>query len=132
VSAYKNSGPYLVLKWGGKKKKTAFINKKMNHNQTQINKSREIIDVEWQPNKLIVIFPSYHQSMSLGVGSSSINTDEIDERWVPEGYVRVVGPDQTEYMVPEFMIPTIRHQFISCKKREELKTDNAEGTVSAD
>jgi hypothetical protein len=117
------------------KKKTAFINKNMNHNQTHINKSRDIIDVEQKPNKRIVIFlltTHQYQSMSLGVGSSNLNTDKIDERRVPEGYVRIEGPDQTEYMVPDFMIPTIRHQFFSRKKREELKSDKADGTVSSD
>lgn len=64
------------------------------------------------------------------VGSTSKISYENDDPWVPEGFVCVVGPDEKPYMVPQFMLPAIFHEYHANKNREELNALGASGTVS--
>ena len=57
-------------------------------------------------------------------GLQSIDT------WIPEGYVQIVGPDNKKYILPEFMVPALGQDYHSAKRKEDLKTFKAPGTVS--
>jgi hypothetical protein len=50
--------------------------------------------------------------------------------WIPEGYVRVTGPDGDNYVVPEFMVPALHQTCESYKKKRDLDAFNAAGSVS--
>ena len=53
-----------------------------------------------------------------------------DKSWIPEGFVTVAGPDGKEYLVPEFMVPTLHQSFDGYHKKVDLGIHNAAGSVS--
>jgi len=53
-----------------------------------------------------------------------------DDTWIPEGFVRVIGPNNEKYIMPEFMIPAIDQVYLADLKREKLNANNAQGIVS--
>ena len=55
---------------------------------------------------------------------------EIDNTWVPQGYVVVIGPDGQRYLVPEFMVPTLHQTFEGYCKKRDLGIFKAAGSVS--
>jgi hypothetical protein len=69
-------------------------------------------------------------SNSNSVASTSENTSKSEKTWAPEGFVSVVGPDDKEYMVPDFMVPALRQQYQTKKNREDLNAMGGLGTVS--
>jgi hypothetical protein len=71
--------------------------------------------------------------MSSHTSSTSANTSstsERDESWIPEGFRLVVGPDDTKYIVMDFIVPALEQDYHSNKKKEETETLKASGTVS--
>jgi hypothetical protein len=52
--------------------------------------------------------------------------------WIPEGYVLITGPDNQDYIAPEFMVPVLDQDFNAKEKKKELKVSGALGTVSRD
>lgn len=57
--------------------------------------------------------------------STTITTSSI-----PEGYVVTTGPDNHEYVVPEFMVPALHHLFDGHRKKIDLDTFSRAGAVS--
>ena len=55
---------------------------------------------------------------------------QADETWVPYGFVRVIGPNNQMYVVPEHCLPDLDQIHLSNKKKDELGVSNAQGTVS--
>ena len=55
---------------------------------------------------------------------------QSDDSWIPDGFILVVGPDGKKYIVPEFMVTALDQDYHSDKKKEELKSFSAAGTVS--
>jgi hypothetical protein len=51
--------------------------------------------------------------------------------WIPEGYVLMTGPDNKDYIAPEFMVPVLDQDFNAKEKKKELKVSGALGTVSS-
>jgi len=51
--------------------------------------------------------------------------------WIPEGYVLMTGPDNQDYIAPEFMVPVLDQDFNAKEKKKELKVSGALGTVSS-
>jgi hypothetical protein len=51
--------------------------------------------------------------------------------WIPEGYVLMTGPDNQDYIVPEFMVPVLDQDFNAKEKKKELGVSGALGTVSS-
>jgi hypothetical protein len=68
------------------------------------------------------------------MASSSLNnpssSDSNADPWIPEGYVCVVGPDEKEYLLPEFMLPALQQDCEANKKKADLNVSRASGTVS--
>lgn len=62
--------------------------------------------------------------------SPSKNENEGDKSWIPEGYVTVAGPDGKEYLVPEFMVPTLHQSFEAYRRKVDLGVHIAAGSVS--
>jgi hypothetical protein len=50
--------------------------------------------------------------------------------WVPEGYVAVMGPDNIQYVVPEFFTPALQQTLDGLLEKEKLDIRKASGTVS--
>jgi hypothetical protein len=38
--------------------------------------------------------------------------------WIPEGFVLLVGPNNENYILPEFMVPALDQDFHSNKKKK--------------
>jgi hypothetical protein len=51
-------------------------------------------------------------------------------RHTPEGFVRVVAPDGTPCLVPEFLIPATNQAFEGHRKRVDLGINKKKGGVS--
>lgn len=49
---------------------------------------------------------------------------------IPEGYVLVLGPDNQNYIIPEFMVPALEHDFRAIRRKRDLRASSAPGTVS--
>ena len=83
-----------------------------------------------------MIFISYLESSSPMASSADKNpsttkfVSDVNEDFLPEGFVVVVGPDGYRYIVPESLGPALEHQF----RGEQIKFDNkvfqASGIVS--
>ena len=69
-------------------------------------------------------------SSSKKILQSTPSKNEGDKSWIPEGYVTVAGPDGKDYLVPEFMVPTIHQSFDGYRKKLDLGVQNAAGSVS--
>jgi hypothetical protein len=50
--------------------------------------------------------------------------------WIPEGFVLLVGPNNENYILPEFMVPALDQDFHSNKKKKKLRAYESSGTVS--
>ena len=55
---------------------------------------------------------------------------QADETWVPYGFVRVIGPNNQMYVIPEHCLLDLDQIHLSNKKKDELGVSNAQGTVS--
>lgn len=64
--------------------------------------------------------------------SSTTTTQSINKNdsWIPEGFVCITGPDNQKYIVPEYLVPDLDQAFHSERKKENLGTLSAKGTVS--
>ena len=69
-------------------------------------------------------------SSSKQILKSSPSKNESDQSWIPEGYVTVTAPDGKNYIVPEFMVPTLHQSFEGYRKKVDLGVNNAAGSVS--
>lgn len=69
-------------------------------------------------------------SSSKQILKSTPSKNEGDKTWIPEGYVTTVGPDGKDYLVPEFMVPTLHQSFEAYRKKIDLGVYNAAGSVS--
>ena len=68
---------------------------------------------------------------SLPLASSSTDIGiPSDDSWIPDGFILVVRPDDKNYIVLEFMAMALDQDYHSDKKKEELKSFRAAGTVS--
>ena len=69
-------------------------------------------------------------SSSKKILQSTPSKNEGKKSWIPEGYVTVAGPDGQNYIVPEFMVPTLHHSFEGYRKKVDFGVHNAAGSVS--
>ena len=53
------------------------------------------------------------------------NQTEDNSKWIPEGFVEVLGPTGDKYLVPEFYAP-----LVALKAKNHLDLENFDGTVS--
>jgi len=58
-----------------------------------------------------------------------VSTKPYDS-WIPEGFVVVVGPDNEQYIVPEYAVPELEKEYESKKMKKILGAFQAKGTVS--
>jgi hypothetical protein len=49
---------------------------------------------------------------------------------IPEGYVVVTGPDDNQYVVPDFMVPALHQMFDGYRKKLDLDAFRQAGSVS--
>ena len=49
---------------------------------------------------------------------------------IPEGYILIKGPDNQQYVIPQFMVPAFHQMFDGFRKRKDLKVYRAAGSVS--
>jgi hypothetical protein len=61
--------------------------------------------------------------------SSSTSEEKIEDSWIPEGFVLLIGPDNKKYILPDFMEPALDQEYHSEQKKDNLKTWMAKGTV---
>ena len=61
---------------------------------------------------------------------STPSKNEGEKSWIPEGYVTMAGPDGQNYVVPEFMVPTLHQSFGGYCKKADFGIHNAAGSVS--
>jgi hypothetical protein len=69
-------------------------------------------------------------SSSKKILHSTPSKDEDEKSWIPDGYVTVAGRDGKNYIVPEFMVPTLHQSFDGYRKKVDLGIYNAAGSVS--
>jgi hypothetical protein len=74
--------------------------------------------------------PSSMASSSKKTLESTPSKNEGDKSWIPDGYVTVAGPDGKNYLVPEFMVPTLHQSFEAYRKKVDLGAHSAAGSVS--
>ena len=60
------------------------------------------------------------------VGSSNFT----DKTWIPKGFVSLTGPDNKQYLVPDFMVPSLQQHILSKVKKNKLGAYNSLGMVS--
>ena len=53
------------------------------------------------------------------------NQTEDNSKWIPEGFVEVLGLTGDKYLVPEFYAP-----LVALKAKNHLDLENVDGTVS--
>jgi hypothetical protein len=53
------------------------------------------------------------------------------ESWIPDGFVLVIGPDQKEYILPDFLLPDLDQSFNARQRAKDIKASSGAGTVSA-
>lgn len=66
------------------------------------------------------------------MSTSDINSPQDPIRWIPDGYVVVLGPDEHQYVVSEFFVPALHQIFIGYRKKKTLQVFEAAGNVSTD
>ena len=66
--------------------------------------------------------------MSNTLSNSEVLNAQVDDTWIPEGFVLVIGPDNQKYIVPEYAVPDLEQNYLS--KKKELRATNAQGSVS--
>lgn len=59
----------------------------------------------------------------------SSNIDESSTA-LPEGYLAITGPDDEEYVVPDFMVPALHQMFDGYRKKLDLHAFRRAGAVS--
>jgi hypothetical protein len=64
--------------------------------------------------------------MSHTKGSQS----ESNPPWIPEGFVILMGPDDQSYVVPQFFVPSMQHNFDGYREKQKMEVEKAAGTVS--
>lgn len=79
--------------------------------------------------------PYIHLTMQSNPTSSSNATSSFhvslsDDSWIPEGYVLVVGPNNKNYIVPDFILPALKQDYLAAARKEEIMAFSAPGTVS--
>ncbi|KAF8802329.1 hypothetical protein BYT27DRAFT_7215423 [Phlegmacium glaucopus] len=52
--------------------------------------------------------------------------------WIPEGYVLIIGPDDKEYVVPEFMVPALHQMFDGYRKKVDLDVFRGAGSCPSE
>ena len=57
--------------------------------------------------------------------------EESDIDWIPEGYVRVFGPDNQFYVVPDFMVPALHQTFDGYRNKSNLSVHAVAGQANA-
>lgn len=62
--------------------------------------------------------------------SSPKNNPDNNDKWIPDGYEEILGPNGELYVVPEFMVSSLEQDYQAEKKKEELKAFQASGSVS--
>ena len=60
---------------------------------------------------------------------SSNVSNNIENDWIPDGFILVKAPDNEKYLVPEFMVQALEQEYYSNKKKE-LNAFKLSGTVS--
>jgi hypothetical protein len=50
--------------------------------------------------------------------------------WNAEGFVVLIGPDNSKYLVPDFLVDSLQQSYQSYFKKKELRASSAAGTVS--
>jgi hypothetical protein len=60
----------------------------------------------------------------------SIDQIEDETTWIPDGFVRVKGPNGQLYLVPEFYAPALNNTLDGRREKKKLEIEKAEGTVS--
>lgn len=68
--------------------------------------------------------------MPIMPNAPSLDVNPQDDNWIPEGFVLVVGPNNVKYIVPEYSLPDLDQEYLSNKNKEELRANNALGSVS--
>ena len=49
--------------------------------------------------------------------------------WFPDGFDVVMGPDECQYLVPDFFVPALEHTLGGQKKKEGFNIENENGSV---
>jgi hypothetical protein len=62
--------------------------------------------------------------------SSSGKDQPSNTSWIPGGFQTVIGPDNKEYIVPDFLFPALQQRFLATKEKIDLDAFSAPGTVS--
>jgi hypothetical protein len=62
--------------------------------------------------------------------SSPVSEIEIDDPWIPKGFLQIEGPDNRQYIMPEFMYPALQQQCDAHQKKKDLDAFGASGSVS--
>jgi hypothetical protein len=68
--------------------------------------------------------------MMPNASNSQDSIPQVDDMWIPEGFVLVIGPNNQKYIVPEYCVPDLDIDYLSNEKKKELGATNAQGTVS--
>jgi hypothetical protein len=64
------------------------------------------------------------------MASTSSPQPQLDNEWIPEGFVVIKGPDSRRYIVPEFMLPSMQQQFDGDQNKIDLEAFLHLGAVS--
>jgi hypothetical protein len=62
--------------------------------------------------------------------STSKVTSKPKITWIPDDFVILVGPENEEYLVPEFMLPKLYLDYHSKEMKRDFGSWGAKGTVS--
>ena len=65
---------------------------------------------------------------SISKTSSHIEINQND--WIPEGFIKIIGPRNEEYIVPEFMVNQLDQDYHTNTRKVELGVSMAPGVVS--
>lgn len=96
-------------------------------------------DLIIQPNRYIsvikvVLFAiCYHYYHYILLSTMSSNIDQNSTKpsaEIPDGYVVVTGPDDQQYVVPQFMVPALHQMFDGYRKKQDLDAFRHAGNVS--
>jgi hypothetical protein len=59
------------------------------------------------------------------------NRGNVDDySWIPEGFVKIIGPNDKFYVVPEFYAPALQTRLDASQNKIKLDIERAQGTVS--
>lgn len=55
---------------------------------------------------------------------------DIEDTYVPDGYVLVLDSEGQRYLVPEFLASDLKQRLLGHTKKTDLRIDEASGNVS--